>query len=137
MTLREQLLRDEGVVLLPYTDSVGKLTIGVGRNLDDVGISRHEAEVLLDNDINRATAAVMERLPWAAALGEVRFAVLVNMTFNMGIGGLVGKNPKALAACERGDYDEAAREMLDGPWKDQVGPRAHRLADQMRTGEWR
>jgi lysozyme len=55
MDLIEQLRRDEGVRLHPYTDTVGKLTIGVGRNLADMGISDAEATVLLQNDIDRTT----------------------------------------------------------------------------------
>ena len=136
-SLREQLQRDEGCRLKPYRDQVGKLTIGFGRNLDDVGLSQTEADTLLDNDIQRATAAVLAYIPWAHRLDPVRLAVLINMAFNMGIGGLVKKNPKMLAACERGEYAVAATEMLDGPWKDQVDIRAERLAEQMRVGEWR
>lgn len=135
MTLREQLLRDEGCLLKPYRDSVGKLTIGVGRNLDDVGLSLAEAEYLLDNDISRATAAVLARLPWAMHLDEVRRGVLINCCFNMGIGGLLGFT-KMLAAFERGDYDEAARELLASKYATQVGLRAERLATQLVTGAW-
>jgi len=52
--------------LKPYRDSVGKLTIGVGRNLDDVGISAEEADVLLANDIAKAQAELKQALPWTA-----------------------------------------------------------------------
>lgn len=54
MTLIDQLVRDEGLRLHPYIDSVGKLTIGVGRNLTDMGISQAETEMLLSNDIANA-----------------------------------------------------------------------------------
>ena len=140
-SLRAQLLRDEGCLLKPYRDQVGKLTIGVGRNLDDVGLSQTEADFLLDNDISRASAAVVAHIPWAMALDEVRRAVLINMSFNMGIGntargtGLLGF-PKFLAACERGDWATAAAEMLSSKWATQVGVRADRLAEQMREGRW-
>lgn len=136
MTLRGQLVRDEGRRLYPYRDAVGKLTIGVGRNLDDVGISTAEADVLLDSDIARATADVLGRVPWAARLDEVRRAALVNMAFNLGIGGLL-KFKVALAAMERGAWAEAAVAMLDSRWAIQVGERARRLADQIVSGEWR
>ncbi len=53
--LIEQLKRHEGVKLKPYFCTQGKCTIGVGRNLEDVGISEEEAEMLLINDIERAT----------------------------------------------------------------------------------
>lgn len=135
MILREQLIRDEGVRLRPYRDSVNKLTIGVGRNLDDVGISLAEAEYLLDNDIARATAAVLARIPCAVALDEIRRAALVNMAFNVGIGGLLGFK-KMLAALAAGEWDRAAAEAMDSTWATQVGARATRLARQMQTGEW-
>lgn len=135
MTLRDQLIRDEGLRLKPYKDGVGKLTIGVGRNLDDVGLSLGEAEYLLDNDIRRATSDVVARIPWCHTLDDVRFAVLVNMSFNLGIGGLLGFT-KALAAMEKGEWQAAANAMLDSKWRRQVGIRAERLARQMETGVW-
>ena len=58
--LRDQLIIDEGLRLRPYRDSVGKLTIGVGRNLDDVGISNDEAMVLLDHDIEITITLTLE-----------------------------------------------------------------------------
>lgn len=135
MTLREQLLRDEGCRLKPYRDSAGKLTIGIGRNLDDTGLSLAEAESLLDADITRASAQVYARIPWAIRLDEVRRAALVNMAFNLGVEGLLGFT-RALAAMEKGDWGRAAHEMLSSAWHDQVGMRAERLALQIETGEW-
>lgn len=140
--LRSQLLRDEGLRLKPYKDSVGKLTIGCGRNLDDVGISLDEADLMLDNDIHRARAATLSHVPNAHTLDEVRLAVLIAMAFNLGIGaatkgtGLLGF-PKLLAAVTATDWDTAAKEMLASKWRRQVGVRADRLAEQMRLGEWR
>lgn len=133
MTLKEQLIRDEGIRLKPYRDTVGKLTIGIGRNLDDVGISQAEAEFLLDNDIDNATAKLLKSLPWAVGLDPVRFSAMVNMAFNMGIWGLLGfKN--FLAALQAGDYKSAREHMLESKWATQVGPRAQRLAIQIETG---
>jgi lysozyme len=134
VTLEEQLMRDEGVRLKPYRDSVGKLTIGVGRNLDDVGISHDEADVLLRNDIDRASAWLRTHFPWTLALDEVRRAALVNMAFNLG--GRLEGFVQLLARLEAGDYESAAKEMLDSAWAHQVGPRAVRLAEQIRTGNW-
>lgn len=138
--LRSQLIRDEGLRLRPYRDTEGKLTIGVGRNLDDRGVSFAEAELMLDNDIRLAQATVVARIPFAASLSEIRRSVLVNMAFNMGIGepgksGLLGFK-KFLAAVEREEWEEAAKQMLDSKWRRQVGIRAERLAEQMRTGTW-
>jgi lysozyme len=135
MTLEDQLIRDEGLRLKPYKDSVGKTTIGIGRNLDDVGISQPEAMTLLENDIENASAMLRTRLPWTINLDDVRRAALINMTFNMGIGGLLGFR-KFLAALEAGDYRAASAEMMDSTWYKQVGDRAHRLSVQIESGEW-
>lgn len=136
MTLKDQLIRDEGLRLKPYKDSVGKLTIGVGRNLDDVGISADEADIFLQNDIQKATDSLLAQLPWVTQLDEVRQAVLINMTFNMGLSGLL-QFRNTLKMIQSGDYSGASKEMLNSVWAKQVGPRAQRLSLQLETGEWK
>jgi lysozyme len=131
--LVKQLMTHEGVRLKPYTDTVGKLTIGVGRNLADVGISSEEAMLLLTNDILRTSARVMQALPWVPGLDEVRRRVLFDMAFNMGIGGLLGFK-KMLAAVQAGQWLGASEEMIASKWAGQVGQRAVTLAAMMRTG---
>lgn len=133
--LRKQLVADEGIRLRPYRDSVGKLTIGIGRNLDDVGVSALEAYAMLDHDIDRALIGLVGRFPWIDDLNPPRRAVLANMAFNMGIERLAGFH-NTLASMEVGDFEAAARGMLASKWAKQVGRRATRLAEQMRTGEW-
>lgn len=135
MTLRDQLMRDEGLRLMPYTDPVGRLTIGYGRNLTDTGIRFSEAEFMLANDMQSAETALASALPWTARLDDVRRAVFVNMLFNLGPGGLLSFR-RMLAAAKAGYYARAAIEMLNSTWAEQVGDRAVRLALQMRTGEW-
>jgi lysozyme len=133
--LLAQLRRDEGFRSKPYRDSVGKLTIGYGRNLDDRGISRAEAEMMLVSDVLELIAWLDRELPWWRQLGEPRQWVLVAMAYNLGPAGLLGFR-RALEAMQAGDWETAAREMLDSRWAQQVGPRAHRLAQQMREGIW-
>jgi lysozyme len=125
--LTADLLRDEGLRLKPYQDTVGKLTIGVGRNLSDVGISRDEALILLSHDIDTVEADLDRVLTWWRAQTEPRQRVLANLCFNLGIGGLMGFH-HALAAWQAGDYATAARELLQSQWAVQVGDRATRLA---------
>lgn len=131
----DQLKRDEGLRLTPYLDSVGKWTIGYGRNLSDVGISTEEANSLLLNDVERTTNDLSKHIPWIAGLDEARQGVLLNMAFNMGLQSLL-LFKKTLALVQSGDYDKAADAMLESRWAEQVGPRAHRLALQMRSGEY-
>lgn len=131
----KQLLRDEGLLLKPYQDSVGKWTIGIGRNLSDVGITESEAYGLLHNDLEKVAKQLKEELPWLDSLSVERRAVLGNMCFNLGIAGLM-QFKKFLTALRLGNYEHAAIEMLDSKWAKQVGPRAVRLAAQIRTGVW-
>jgi len=135
VTLVDQLTRDEGLRLHPYTDTAGKLTIGIGRNLTDDGISEPEAELLLSNDIAVASSRLEEAFPWTSGLDDVRRAALINMTFNMGVGGLA-EFKLFLAAAQVGNWTEARNQMLDSAWATEVGPRAVRLAIQIETGEF-
>ena len=132
---KEQLKRDEGIRLFPYRDTRNKLTIGYGRNLDDRGIDPVEAEMMLDRDLARATVDVDMKIPFARFLDDPRHGVLVNMAYNMGIGGLLTFK-KMIAAMEKGDWEPAGDALMDSKYALQVGLRAERLAEQVRTGEW-
>jgi lysozyme len=84
LPLRAELIRDEGVRLKPYRDSQGKLTIGTGHNLDDVGISLEESDLLLLHDIEHTLEALDAELPTWRTLNPIRQRVIVNMAFNLG-----------------------------------------------------
>lgn len=131
--LISQLIIDEGLQLKPYTDSVGKLTIGVGRNLNDVGISEDEARALLNNDVQRTQNALDAAFPLWRSLSENRQAVICNMAFNMGVSRVLDFR-KMIHAIQAADFLGAAREMLNSEWARQVGKRADRLAEAMRNG---
>ena len=133
--IKDQLKRDEDLSLFPYRDTRKKLTIGYGRNLDDRGISLVEAEMFLNRDLARATVDVDVKIPTARFLDDARRGVLINMAYNMGIGGLLGFR-RMLAAIHKGDWKEAARELLDSDYAKQVGLRADRLSKQIESGEW-
>lgn len=129
-----QLRLHEGERLRPYRCTAGKLTIGVGRNLEDRGITAEESAMLLWNDISREERDLLAALPWAAKLSEVRQRVLLDMSFNMGLQGLL-QFKRTLAAIEAGRYQQAAGMMLDSRWAQQVGQRAQRLSEMMATGQ--
>lgn len=130
LTMLEQ---DEGLRLKPYRDTVGKLTIGIGRNLDDMGITTEEARYLLENDVGRAEAELDRNIPWWRELSENRRHVLVSLVFNMGWPKLSGF-VKFLAALKRNDWAGAAAEMKDSRWYSQVKGRGERLAKMMEVG---
>ena len=132
--IKEQLVRHEGLRLKPYRCTAGKLTIGIGRNLDDCGISQSEAYVMLINDIMNCEKQLQAKIPDIYnGLDEVRKSVLLNMCFNLGIKGLLGfKN--TLAYIGAGDWERAANGMLASKWAKQVGMRAIELSELMRKG---
>jgi len=130
---QRDLPTDEGVKAHPYRDTVGILTIGVGRNLEDVGLRQDEIALMLKNDIAVADHEVRSLVLGFDGLTEPRKAVLVNMCFNMGKGRLSGF-VKFLAAIAAQDWNEAASQMLQSKWATQVGGRAIRLAKMMREG---
>lgn len=134
-SIEDQLTLHEALRLKPYRCTAGKLTIGVGRNLDDVGISAAEARQLLANDIANVRAQLDKALPWWVELDAVRQKVLIDLCFNMGISSLLGfKN--TLAAVRAGDWQKASLGMLASKWANDVGPtRSQRLAGMMRTGQ--
>ena len=132
--LAEQLKNHEGLRLKPYTDTVGKLTLGIGRNLEDKGITEQEALFMLNNDVDYFYSKLCQSIGWMKKLDDARQNVLVNMSFNLGIAGLMTFK-KMLLACEHGNFKIAATEMLNSKWAEQVGYRANELAEQMRTGQ--
>lgn len=132
-TLIAELIRDEGLRLKAYKCTANRTTVGVGRNLDDVGITEDEARYLLRNDIERVKRDLDKHLPWWRMLDETRQRVIQNMAFNLGINGLLGfKN--TLAAVKAKNWAAASAGMLSSKWAEQTGARAHRLAKMMRTG---
>lgn len=131
--LRKQLIIDEGFRRNPYRDTVGKLTIGVGRNLDDVGLFGDEIELMLANDIARAEAVAQAVFPSFLVLSDNRKAALANMAFNLGYLKLSNFHHLIAAVAAR-QWDQAANEMLNSVWATQVRKRADRLAFLMRSG---
>lgn len=129
--LIDDLIRDEGVVLKPYKCTAGKTTIGIGRNLDDVGITAAEARMLAFHDIDRVEAELTRNIPWIFDKPEPVQRAVANMCFNMGWPRLSGFK-KMLAALEAEDYEKAAAEALNSRWASQVGERAQRIAKLIR-----
>ncbi|WKZ32940.1 MAG: lysozyme [Thermodesulfobacteriota bacterium] len=132
MTLKELLIKHEGLKLKPYRCTAGKLTIGVGRNLEDRGISNDEAMYMLENDI-KETIRECQTFPWYESLDNVRKTVVASMVFNLGLSRFLGFK-KTIAALEAGDYHAASAEMVLSAWFTQVGKRGPELVEMMRTG---
>ena len=133
--LRQLIILHEGMKLKPYKDTVGKLTIGVGRNLDDCGISEDEALMLLDHDLTNVEVA-LTKYDWYVALDDVRQGVLIELAFNVGLAKALAFK-KMIAALYVKDYAGAANELLDSSWANQVGTsRSDNMASRLLRGAY-
>jgi lysozyme len=127
------LKRHEGFRSKPYRCTAGKLTIGYGRNLDDVGITEVEAEFLLKVDTLRATDSAGDIFPSILSHTENRQIAIINMVFNLGKTRFK-KFRKMIDAIKRGDWESAADEAMDSRWYGQVGARAVEIVGLLRKG---
>jgi lysozyme len=140
--IKDQLKRDEGVRLVPYKDSRGFNTVAVGHNLDanplpgeTYPMTMDRVEQILDHDLEIITNKLISDLPWVAQLPDVYKGVLQNMAFNMGAKGEEAFH-HMLAELQIGNYAQAAIDGTNSAWYHQVGNRAVRLMEQLRTGVW-
>ena len=154
--LIDKLVVSEGLRLQVYKDTLGIDTIGIGRNLEDRGISKEEldwmdipsidhvyewgiteadAVYLATNDVQIVEEELVRAHPCVDRLDSVRQLILIDMAFNMGVPRLC-KFKKMWAAVEAEDFPTAAKEMLDSRWAKQVKGRATKLANAMHNGEF-
>lgn len=134
----KQIYDEEGEILHVYQDSRGFWTIGVGHLVDERKggmISTAASRFILKEDIADKTQDLLGALPWTGTLDEARFAALLNMSFQLGVAGVL-KFPKMLAALRRGDAIETETQALDSEWAKQTPDRAKRVARQLATGVW-
>lgn len=133
--LLQMLIRHEGLKLKVYKCPAGKLSIGVGRNLEDLGITKEEAIDLAENDIRRCHLELYENFEWYKRLDHPRQDALIDMVFNLGLPRFLGFR-KMINALSMGWFEEAAKEALDSEWAKQVHGRAHEIASMVRTGKY-
>lgn len=130
---KADLRRDEGEKFKPYTDTVGKLTIGVGRNLTDRGISQDESDYLLGNDIKLVISQLDANFLWWRQMTENRQRAFANFVFNVGIG-TAKTFTNTLAFLKVGNYDRAAFGFANSLWAKQVKGRADRIIQAIKEG---
>ncbi len=132
-TITQQLTHEEGYRLKPYLDSKNKITIGIGRNLTDDGLSPDEVAYLFNNDLIKHAKDLDSKLSWWRSLDTVRQKVLLDMCFNMGIENLL-KFKNTLHFVQTKQYHNAKLSMLSSLWAKETGIRATNLATMMDTG---
>ena len=131
--LADLLIEHEGIAPLPYLDSEGVLTCGIGRNLTEP-LSETAMGFLLLESITGAEAALDSVLPKWREFDEARKLALLDMAYNLGQHRL-SKFKRMISCINDGDWDGAAREALDSKWRRQVGRRAVKIARMLRDGD--
>lgn len=125
-------MKHEGVKPFAYKCSANKTSIGVGRNLEDKGLSQSEIDLLLYNDIEECENDLnkiygftfFENLP-----DDIQM-VQLDMRFNLGYSGYRGFK-KMIQAVKDLDFAEAVKQMIDSNWYVQVPKRANELVKMM------
>ena len=145
-----RLVLHEGLRLMPYKDSKGLLTIGIGRCIatnpfssEELkvigdwkrGITRNAAYFLCRNDIARCEKECNKSIPFFKDLDNERQYALIDMCFNLGISRLL-RFKNMLSALNQCLYNKAARECLESKYAKDVGKRAERIANTIRTGKF-
>lgn len=129
------LIKHEGLKLKAYLCPQEKLTIGVGRNIEDLGISKSEALILLVNDIERVQAEAKEHIVCYELLDDVRKSVVLSMLFNLGLPRFL-KFKNFISHLNNGDFTSAAEELKTSLWYQQVGVRGEDLYEMMLSGQY-
>ncbi|APU02192.1 baseplate hub protein [Aeromonas phage SW69-9] len=158
VTIEDMLRYDEGIRVVVYWDSEGYPTVGIGhliihektKNMSRINsllsqqvgrqvqgrITEEDCSTLFARDLNGVYSDISRSAtvgPVYSMLDDTRKMAIINMTFQMGIGG-VANFQKMLAYLALGQYDKAADEALDSLWARQTPNRARRVTDVIRNG---
>lgn len=152
--IKQRLFVHEGFRSKPYRCTNGKLTIGIGHNIEDnpfteeelrlvgkdymeKGITKAQAFAILAKDIMKFDSELRQNIPFYERLDDERQYALLDMAFNMGI----GSNKKGLLSFKKmlsyigtGFYKQAAAECLDSKYGRELPKRAGRIAKTIETG---
>ena len=126
------LRRHEGRAHHPYQDTAGKLTIGIGRNLTDRGLTDDEIEYLFATDMRLAVTICRDLYPAFRGFHPARQAASTSMAFNLGKPRLAGFR-RMRAAINRGDWGSAAVKAVASLWARQTRRRADDIARLLRA----
>tara|TARA_B100000287_G_scaffold122477_1_gene114348 strand:+ start:21932 stop:22345 length:414 start_codon:yes stop_codon:yes gene_type:complete len=129
--LKKTLIEDEGLELKLYQCTSGKNSIGVGRNLDDRGISHETAMQMLEEDIEIVQHEIKENINFFHTLPDIVQQAICNLVFNMGMPRYL-QFKRHLVHLRNHDFDKAADELLDSKYASQLPNRSKRVADMIR-----
>jgi len=149
MDLYTQMVRDEDIRYLPYLDSLGNGTIGIGHKIKTgenfssvVALSLGQVNALYNTDMG-AVQYQLGAYSWFNLLDDIRQASMKNMGFNLGVVGLL-HFPSMIHYLSLGDWTNASAQALSSEWaiqlsydpKNPLASRPGRIARQILTGDW-
>ena len=132
--IRQNLIREEGLKLKPYICTAGKLTIGVGRNIEDRGITEETAMQMLDEDIKICLAELRANVSNFDQHPSPVKETLIDLCYNMGISRLLQFRQTLKyveEGLETGNYTKAAVELMNSNYAKQLPQRAKRNHDKL------
>lgn len=131
--IEEQLIKHEGFENKIYYCSMGKPTIGVGRNIENYGLSEEEIYFMLRNDIKKCTQDLNLVFDNFNDFDDILQHALIDMRFNLGYSGF-RKFKKMIKAIKNKNLEEAAEEAIDSRWYHQVRGRSKSIVSMIRGG---
>ena len=132
--LVNQLKQDEGFRSHLYKCTAGKDTIGYGLNIE-AGITKEEAALILEHRVHKLHET-LSQYDWYKNLDDTRKTAIINMAYQLGVGGML-KFKKMIAALELREWTEAAAQMMDSRWFKQTESRVRRVMHIIETGQYR
>jgi len=131
--LMDMIKKHEGFRSKPYICTAGKMTIGYGRNIEDIGISEQEATFLIKNDINRSIIELEFIFSDFNTFSENRQNALIDMIFNLG-SNRFNSFKKMIKAINKNDWNEASIQAENSKWHNQVKNRALTIERLLKHG---
>ena len=130
--LIEQIKEHEGFRSRVYTCTENHLTIGYGFKVSSLELTEDICELILKEKLIKLYSRVDKQIPFFKQLPVEIQDVILNMCYQMGVGG-VCKFKKMLAAMNEKDWTKAADEMIDSKWYRQTKNRALQLSEIVRN----
>jgi GH24 family phage-related lysozyme (muramidase) len=151
-----RIAENEGKRAHVYTDTAGHPSVGIGFNLDRQGakdaiqavgadydkvragqqdLTDDQISRLFEQDLNQAVGEASSLVSNFSSLDDPRQFVVVDMIFNLGSSGF-GQFHHAIAAIQSQDWEAAGEAMTQSSWYSQVGHRAEKDVQMMKTGQW-
>ena len=137
--LISRIVEHEGMKKFAYKDTMGYITVGIGRCVQDgigKGLSVDECFFLLKNDIADFRSQLI-KYDWFKCQDDIRQGALIELCFNMGLTHLL-QFKNMLDSLGRKSYPEASKELLNSKWAEQVGAsRSSDLAYRISFGRYK